>query len=145
MRGSKVVGRIGGPDRTMNKLKEQIRVLHEAVSQELDLKKNILEETAEQAAQILTRDGGNIRLELTEGEAAILKSAFEAVRQAAARGKYETSLVIGEGRALPPQELAKAQKVADKMVGLGYMTVVLTPVNENGMVTLKLNISWERD
>ena len=68
MRGNKVVGRIGGPDRTMNKLKEQIRVLHEAVSQELDLKKNILEETAEQASQILTRDGGNIRLELTEGE-----------------------------------------------------------------------------
>jgi len=68
MRGSKVVGRIGGPDRTMSKLKEQIRVMHDAIVQELELKKNILEETAGQASQILTRDGGNIHLELTEGD-----------------------------------------------------------------------------
>lgn len=110
-----------------------------------------MEELTAHGAKLLTKQAikdeieRKRALELTEGEAAILNSAFEAVRQAAAEGKYETSLVIGEGRALPPQELAKTQKVADKMVGLGYMTVVLTPVNENGMVTLKLNISWERD
>ena len=68
MRGSKIVGRIGGPDRTASRLKEKICQIHDAVSEELDMKKNILEEIAQEAVQILTRDGANAMLELGEGD-----------------------------------------------------------------------------
>ena len=82
-------------------------------------------------------------LALDGAETTLFKSVLEAVRQAANKASYNTTMVVGQGLNPPQQVLDSVKRVGMKLEGLGYNVKLGLPQPNNPKLTLILN--WERD